>query len=188
MTEATLKTYIKTATFQQRDSFLTKIGGFGAEHRTTYEQIEDSFVEVSDLVKQKEIVGTLFLPTYQNYKNFVDFAAKKPLTLVYTTYDTYYIDVQMDVIDKSEKETGGLYCKVKFKGLGLFYKTYTDRNIAGESEGKKYSYKYSYSYINNAASTLQFDVSSQRKCPCRLIILGPAKVRLMSHLQIMKDL
>ena len=156
------------------DSFLTKIGGFGAEHRTTYEQIEDSFVEVSDLVKQKEIVGTLFLPTYQNYKNFVDFAAKKPLTLVYTTYDTYYIDVQMDVIDKSEKETGGLYCKVKFKGLGLFYKTYTDRNIAGESEGKKYSYKYPYSYINNAASTLQFDVNSQRKCPCRLIILGPA--------------
>ena len=71
------------------DSFIHKIGGLGSEHRTTYEQIQDSFVEVSDLIRQKKIVGTLFLPTYQKYKEFVDFAVKKPLTLSYTTFDTY---------------------------------------------------------------------------------------------------
>lgn len=164
----------ETFNLNNLDSFIHKIGGLGSEHRTTYEQIQDSFVEVSDLIRQKKIVGTLFLPTYQKYKEFVDFAVKKPLTLSYTTFDTYYIDVQMDLIDKTEKETGGLYCKIQLMGLGLFYKTYTDRNIAEENGGKTYDYTYDYTYANNAASTLQFDVESQRQCPCKLIILGPA--------------
>ena len=164
----------ETFNLNDTSSFLEQIGGFGAEHRTTYEQIEDSFVEVQDLIKQKRISGTLFFPSYQQYKNFADFACKKPLTLIYTTFDTYYIDVQMDLIDKTEKKVGGLYCKVAFNALGLFYKTFTDKNVSGLSEGKTYNYEYNYEYINNQASTLQFDVESQRQCPCKLIILGPA--------------
>ena len=61
----------ETFNLNNLDSFIHKIGGFGSEHRTTYEQIQDSFVEVSDLIRQKKIVGTLFLPTYQKYKEFV---------------------------------------------------------------------------------------------------------------------
>ncbi len=164
----------ETFNLNNLDSFIHKIGGFGSDHKVSYEQIEDSFVEVSDIVRQKKIVGTIFIPTYQKYKEFVDFAVKKPLTLSYTTFDTFYIDVQMDMIDKSEKETGGLYCKIQLTSLGLFYKVFTDKNVSGLSEGKKYNYEYSYTYINNAASTLQFNVDSQRECPCKLILLGPA--------------
>lgn len=157
-----------------RDHFLQKPSGLGMDRKVTYEQVGDYFVVMSNLLKQKNIDAEMVFATYADYREFVKFSEVNPLTLTYVTDEIYNIDVILERINKSEKETGGLYCKIRLSGISTFYKTYEMRNNGTENTGKVYNYKYNYTYTNSQASTLSFDVDSIMDCPAKLIIIGPA--------------
>lgn len=155
-------------------SFLSKLAGLGSDHNVTYEQVGNQFVTVQDLIRQKTITGELFLDTYEKYRDFVRFAEIKPLTLMYVTDDTYYIDVNMDRIEKKEMEIGGLYCRIRLVASSQYYKNFSEKSTPDASSGKKYNFSYPYTYTNDAASTISINTESMMDAPVRLSIYGPS--------------
>ncbi|MBQ0112684.1 MAG: hypothetical protein KBT03_06110 [Bacteroidales bacterium] len=173
------KFYLNNANNEQIDlntleHFLSSPSGLGMEKKTSYEQVGDYFLTLAEDEKQKAIEGEIFFKTYEEYRKFVRFAEVAPLTLTYVTDDVYYIDVKLDIIKKTEKKVGGLYCKIKLVGISTFYKKYEMRTTSIESTGKKYNYEYNYEYTNSQASTVSFEVDSNKNCPTKIIIIGPA--------------
>lgn len=147
--------------------------GLGVEHKVTYETIGYNYVPVEDKIQQKKIQGTIRFKSYEAFREFAAFCEAKPLTLIYMTDETYYIDVYPDYIPKSEKEIGGLHCKVRLLSAGLFYKVLTVRNSATE-QGKKYPYTYPYTYSDGTISIIELNIESKKECPTKLTIIGPA--------------
>lgn len=173
------KFYLNNANGEQIDlnkftHFLQNPSGLGMERKVTYEQVGDFFIELVNEGKQKVIEGELFFPTYEEYRNFVRFAEKAPLTLIYVIDSIFYIDVTLNRIQKTEKKVGGLYCKIRLVANSSFYQKYEIRNDGSEALGKVYNYQYNYTYTNSQASTIQFNVNSNMDCPTKMTIIGPA--------------
>ncbi len=164
-----------------KESFMHSVSGLGMEHKKSYEFIGNNFVTLTDTLKQASIEGKIFMPEYSQYREFVRFIDYTPLTLMYVTDDVYYIEASIDKIEKSEKEVGGLYCKVKIATHGLWYKTFEVRNEGATGYGKIYNYKYNYIYSNNTSSTLTMDVASLKSCPTKLVLIGPCTNPSWSH-------
>jgi len=171
----------ETYDLKSTSSFLSKLAGLGSDHNVTYEQVGNQFVTVQDLIRQKTITGELFLDTYEKYRDFVRFAEKKPLTLMYVTDETYYIDVNMDRIEKKEMEIGGLYCRIRLVANSMYYKNFSEKSTPDADAGKTYNYTYPYKYTNDSASTISIDTESALDAPVKLSIYGASVNPSWSH-------
>lgn len=183
--EAIRKFYLKNSDGETLDlngeRFFYNPTGLGTEHKIEYENAGDAFVLIKDQMKQKQIKGTiLFKGGYEDYRDFAKFIQATPLTLTYTTDETYYIDVICSNLTKTELDVGGLPSNITLTGLGMFYKPISVRNSATE-EGKKYPYVYPYVYKDGTISIIEVNVESVKMCPTRLTIIGPATNPSWSH-------
>ena len=176
----------QTYNLNNKDSFLHNVKGLGQDHKATYVQIGTQFVKEKDFLSQKNIQGKLYFATYKGFMEFSKFIQHKPLILTYTSADTYSIKVSIDKLEKTEKETGGLYCNIVLKSLGTYYKTITVENSRDESEtGKKYPFTYPYKYIDTASGVIIIDSDSVLPSPIKISIFGPCVNP--SYAQIIND-
>lgn len=156
------------------ESFFHNIKGLGQERKVTYVQLGTQFLKEKDLIAQKSIQGKIRFRTYKEYQKFVQFMQHKPLTLTYDAAGIYYIQVCVDKLEKTELETGGLYCNVIFKGLGIYYKKIIVENHQEETDaGKKYPSSYPFTYRDSASGTIEIESDSVLSSPVRINIFGP---------------
>lgn len=101
--------------------------GLGYTEESDWLRLGTAFRPVNIVSGQRIISGKMIFlgedKAYADYFNFVRFVRKTPLTIEYTSYDTFEIDVRVQSIDKTELTTyGTLECKIQFACLGPFYK------------------------------------------------------------------
>lgn len=101
--------------------------GLGYEESEDWLQLGTAFRPVNITQAQRTISGKMYFlgedKAYERYFNFVRFIRQTPLTLIYKAYDTFYIDVRVQSLEKTElTKYGVLECKIKFMALGPFYK------------------------------------------------------------------
>ena len=169
-----------------KKSFFHKVGGFGFEDKTQYEQIGTDFYALDELFEQGKVTGNIFFygkNAYAGYREFTRFARLTPLTLEYTMDDTYRVPVRLSYIKKDEMMDGGigLDCEVVLKATGLFYKSVTKHSDTVYVGGKIYPYEYTYSYADVSHNTLMIDSDSFADSPCRITIYGPAVNPVWKH-------
>ena len=148
--------YGERISLQSDALFLYLPAGLGFAENREYGQADYGFHEVTDEVfSPAQVSGTLVFKKepYAAYRKTADWlACAEGLRLVYVPYgrDEYYMDVQVDVLDKSELTgTGWLEAPIKMTGLTPWYArlplafTFTE---APENDYKRYPFGYAYQY------------------------------------------
>ena len=158
----------------KNESFLHDIKGLGQEHKVTYAQIGTKFIKEKDLLTQKNITGKIRFLSYTEYLSFSLFIQHKPLVLTYEAEGRYSIKVSVDKLDKTELQTGGLYCQVSFKSLGTYYRIVTVENMKEQVlAGKTYPYTFPYTYYDYSNGEISIESDSVLESPTRISIYGP---------------
>lgn len=155
------------------ESFFHEIGGFGFTRKTDYEEINSQFVETDEELSRPEPFGKIRFKTYEKYLDFVKFIQKKPLTLIYTAAEKYYLLCDVAEIDKTELETIGLNVSVKFIGKSLWYKDIIQKINRQKKDGKIYPYTYPYVYASNTSGSVVIENDSMLESPIIMTICGP---------------
>ncbi len=99
----------------------------GYSNKSEFQKLGSTFVEEDKSVEQKNPSGTVCFNSYDAYREFVDFIeSSDKLKFVYTIpfkdrEKSYYKDVKIKEIGKTEKEAGMLKCQIIFYGLSLWY-------------------------------------------------------------------
>lgn len=164
------------------ESFLKNPTGLGFEHNVDYQQIGNIFIKLQDNMKQKEPSGQIRFSSYENYRDFCIFIQHKPLVLEYITpTGSFLMDVSIDKLDKSELETGGLFCDIKFCGLSTFYKIARAENDGSIVAGKIYPYSYNYRYSDYSQGAVDIECDSVLESAVKLTILGPCTNPSWTH-------
>lgn len=164
-----------------KNHFLYSMSGLGQKYDTDYENIGNLYVKTEDILDQKNIRGKIRFAGYKEYQEFVLFIQHKPLVLEYTAYGTYYMDVSIDQIDKSEMGSIGMTESVRINGLTSWYKIMRAENNNDAGGGKVYPYTYPYSYKDFASGEIRIQSDSAILSPCRIILMGPCKNPSWSH-------
>ncbi len=162
--------------------FFHDISGLGFDSDSEYEQIGYQFVETKRLLKQAEIKGTISVAGYKLYEEMMRLMQSRPLKLEYIANETYYIDVNVKRIEKSElEEAGRLRCPVVFEALGRMYKRIV-RNIDGSvGNGKKYDFTFPYRYDDNNSGTILIESDSELESPIVITFMGPCRNPVWTH-------
>ena len=180
--------------------------GLGYEDTSDWLRLGTTFLPVNVALGQRSIAGKMYFlgedKAYKTYFDFVRFVRNSPLTMEYTTHDTFYIDVVAQSIDKTELTTYGvLECKIKFTALGPFYKyvttSYTPQeqlvpaNIVDDIDDQivdsnanqlitgvpnyddTYDYVYSDIYPREDLNSVSMDIETVEDSPMRITIYGP---------------
>lgn len=164
------------------ESFLTDPEGLGLEYNVKYQQIGNIFVKLQNDMKQKETSGKIKFTSYEKYREFCLFIQHKPLVMEYVTpAGDFLIDVSIDKLEKSEIETGGLFCSIKMLGLSTFYKTVRAENDGSVDSGKIYPYSYNYRYSDYSQGAVEFDCDSVLNSAVKLTIMGPCTNPSWTH-------
>lgn len=155
------------------NSFLNNFKGLGQEHKATYIQTGNRFINTKNELTQKKISGKIRFRDYEGYNKFSLFIQHKPLTLEYTSYGTYYLDVNIEKLEKTELKAGGLHCNISMVSLGTYYKK-VRKELLGDTEGgKNYPYSYPYTYNESASGLVNIQSDSVLDSPCKIHIFGP---------------
>lgn len=162
-----------TWNLNDRVSFFNDPQGLGQEHDNKYEQIGNQFIILKKGLKQKNITGKINFSGYKEYSDFALFIQHTPLTLEYESYETVYVDVSIDKLEKTELSTGWIACAVKMSGLTSFYKMTRLEKSGDRNTGKIYPYSYPYKYADYSIGTVEIESDSTLESPTRLTIVGP---------------
>lgn len=156
--------------------------GLGFNEEADWFRLGTNYSPVNIYQSQRIISGKMIFldenKAYENYYKFIRFVHEAPLTLEYTAYDKFYIDVRMQSIEKTELNTYGcLECKVQFSALGLFYKyiqRFHPKTIEPITpENWTYPYRYDHMYPGESENSLTFNLDVSYESPIQLIIYGP---------------
>lgn len=173
----------KSWNLNETESFLHDIKGLGQEHKVTYVQLGTRFIKEKDLLSQKNISGKIKFLSYKEYLDFSLFIQHKPLILTYKSENTYSIDISVDKLEKTELDTGGLFCAVVFKSLGTFYKTVIAQNMKEQvATGKIYPYSYPYTYYDYSNGEVVIESDSVLESATKISIFGPCTNPSYTHM------
>lgn len=136
---------------------LTEPSGLGYSYNREYEQLGNTFVETFGKIEQKQIEGTVNFLNYDNFKNFVNFIeGSEQLKFSYTipfeneTEKTYYKDVNIRSLEKSEKKKDGIISEqIVFDTKSLWY----GKNIAiydtrAKEDEIRWNFKWDSKFVN----------------------------------------
>jgi len=135
--------------------FFQNPAGLGMAKTLTYNTSGTGFFGLSkETANQINVVGDIVITTlpYGRFRNLIDFLTITPLVLEYapTNAGTYFLDVDLEYITKTELKAGVLTCPVSFKGKGLWRRS-TPTVIRIErpaelDEPSIYPFAYPYQY------------------------------------------
>ena len=168
----------------QKNHFLHSVKGMGVEKNNTYEQIGNDFYKITEVTRQKKIQGKVFFDSYESFNEFARFIQNSPLTVRYSADNigAYYIDVEIQKLDKAEKEATGLNCGIELNNIGAYYRLIDVVNEQSEDvQGKTYPFRYEYTYTDFGYGEAVIDSDSEQEGKCELTIVGPAKNPSWTH-------
>lgn len=111
--------------------FLVSPSNLGYSYESDFVRLGYSFIENNRQIQQKNPAGTAYFKSYDKVKEFIDFVENSTsLKWVYIVpfqeeEKSYYRDVTIVKLDKTEKSGKWLACPVEFAGLSLWYEKNT---------------------------------------------------------------
>lgn len=111
--------------------FLASPNNLGYSYESDFVRLGYSFIENNRQIQQKNPAGTAYFKSYDKVKEFIDFVENSTsLKWVYIVpfeegEKSYYRDVTIVKLDKTEKSGKWLACPVEFAGLSLWYEKNT---------------------------------------------------------------
>lgn len=164
----------------EKNCLLTEPSGLGYSYSTDYEQLGDEFLANLRKLEQGIISG---IANFINYDNFFDFSnfveTAQKLKFVYeiplkNKSITYYRDVNIKSIGKSEKQTNGIISEaVEFDCLSLWYEqNETIFKIETYEDEMRYDYKWNSRYIDYNIRAIQFNNKGHIEAPFQVEIDG----------------
>lgn len=170
----------KTIDLQSRsDILLYNQTGLGYVEDADYVRIRNSYSMTSKFIKQHEINCRLVFSGknfYEKYYDFVRFCQDTPLTLRYEIHDTFYLNVRLAEISKTQGVSNlHMFCDVKFMAYGLFYRTLS-RHIEPitPSTDEVYPYVYDDIYPAEIVGSVMLESDSTEDSPTKITIFGEA--------------
>lgn len=164
-----------------RGSFFHDPKGLGCENDADYERIGCQFLRTETGMKQPEPEGKIRFCDYDSYHAFAKFLQKSPLKLEYTAAETYYMDVEIKKLKKTELETLGLIIEIEFSGLGPWYLDVVKYLETSSIPGKEYAYTYPYVYKDSSRGTTRIESDSEIESPVQITVIGPAHNLIYTH-------
>lgn len=170
----------KTIDLQSRsDILLYNQNGLGYVEDADYVRIRNSYSLTSKFIKQHEIDCRLVFSGenfYKKYYDFVRFCQDTPLILRYEIHDTYYLNVRLAEISKTQGVSNlHMFCDVKFVASGLFYQIvsrYAEPAVV--TDLPTYSYVYDDVYPPESPQSVVIESDSGLESPCKITIHGEA--------------
>ncbi len=154
-----------------------QIEGLGFSDESTYVRAGSIYVATDNLLEQRSIDFTALF--YNNadveYKKFVIFARKNPLTLIYENKSgEYRVNCNLQSITRIDRKGYDIYgCAISLLCLSEFYKVVSAYNSGEVSGGKTYDFTYDYQYTDSVAESVNIQSETPEDSPCKILIYGP---------------
>ena len=159
--------------------FLTSPSGLGYSYNIDFVQLGYEFIENNKKIQQKNPKGTLYFKSYDKIKEFCDFIENsKELKWLYVIpfekeEKTYYKDVSIVKLDKTEKSGKWLACPIEFASKSLWYeKNETIFKIEKYEEEMRYNYRWNSRYIDYNVRSIEFCNRGHIEAPFQVEISG----------------
>ena len=163
----------------EKTGLLTEPQGLGYDHAVSYIDIGDAFIRTKKKAKQGVVSGTLIFggKPYESYAAFNDFVrSSKELKLIYKTPGStvsYYRDVDLVQLAKTELEGGVLPCPVEFYCKSLFYSNIKNNFTVSTIEGElRYDIRWPARYNDYSERTIMLSNNGDVDAPFTLSLNG----------------
>lgn len=159
-------------------ALLTEPSGLGYGYTDEYQRLGYSFISNLRAIQQGSITGTLNFLEYDNYKNLVDFIEKSDklrfsYTIPYQSGEkTFYRDIQISSIDKSEIQPNGVISEgVTFDCLSLWYSsTVAYYTMQGGDNEMRWNFTWDARFSNYSVRSLTYINEGHVDAPIELEI------------------
>lgn len=159
--------------------FLTSPGNLGYSYSIDFVQLGFEFIENNRKIEQSNPNGIAYFRSYDKIKEFVDFIESSlKLKWLYivpfeTGERTYYRDVILKKIEKTEKKGKWLACPVEFASKSLWYEqNETIFKIETYEDEMRYDYMWNSRYIDYNIRAIQFNNKGHIEAPFQVEIDG----------------
>ena len=159
--------------------FLTSPGNLGYSYSIDFVQLGFEFIENNRKIEQSNPNGIAYFRSYDKIKEFVDFIESSlKLKWLYivpfeTGERTYYRDVILKKIEKTEKKGKWLACPVEFASKSLWYEqNETIFKIETYEDEMRYDYRWNSRYIDYNIRAIQFNNKGHIEAPFQIEIDG----------------
>lgn len=159
--------------------FLASPTNLGYSNNSEFEQIGNTFIESIRKIEKKDPSGIVYFKSYDRCKEFIDFIEKSyKLKFIYIIPfengdKTFYRDVSIKELDKSEKRIKMLACPITFNGLSLWYEQitniYTTESRLGEI---RWNIKWDSRFADYDTRILQYINEGHVEAPILVEISG----------------
>lgn len=159
--------------------FLTSPGNLGYSYSIDFVQLGFEFIENNRKIEQSNPNGIAYFRSYDKIKEFVDFIESSlKLKWLYivpfeTGERTYYRDVILKKIEKTEKKGKWLACPIEFASKSLWYEqNETIFKIETYEDEMRYDYRWNSRYIDYNIRAIQFNNKGHIEAPFQVEIDG----------------
>ena len=160
------------------DACLQDISGIGMEIEFETVRIGQCDVVVDEQPQYNPVSGMIPFMDMEPYTEFLQFIAKRPITLAYKPKNAWYFtSVRVSVVEKEEITPVDEYAEtdVDFYRLGPWYSTLRIDPYSDTTAAKRYPYTYPYRYVDSTAPGILLQNPSGQESPCTIEIYGPAR-------------
>ncbi|EHL68043.1 hypothetical protein HMPREF1032_00107 [Subdoligranulum sp. 4_3_54A2FAA] len=160
------------------DACLQDISGIGMEIEFETVRIGQCDVVVDEQPQYNPVSGMIPFMDMEPYTEFLQFIAKRPITLAYKPKNAWYFtSVRVSVVEKEEITPVDEYAEtnVDFYRLGPWYSTLRIDPYSDTTAAKRYTYTYPYRYVDSTAPGILLQNPSGQESPCTIEIYGPAR-------------
>lgn len=167
------------------------VKGLGFSRSFEFVKSGSDYLQTSEKTDQASPSGDLYLATYDDYLEFIQFISKSPLFLYYRpdyvradTQKWYRCTVRVKSIEKTEIDytIGMLKCPLTFIAYDTWHEMVTAYSshvttVGGkkyelDSQTSTYGYKYNYTYIDGESGEINV-TNGDFESPIKLHIYGP---------------
>lgn len=152
--------------------FLVSPSNLGYSYESDFVRLGYSFIENNRQIQQKNPAGTAYFKSYDKVKEFIDFVENSTsLKWVYIVpfeegEKSYYRDVTIVKLDKTEKSGKWLACPVEFAGLSLWYEENTIiYTITPQSNEIRWDFEWDSRFTDYDSRNLQYINSGHTEAP-----------------------
>lgn len=152
--------------------FLVSPNDLGYSYKTDFVRLGYNFIENNREIQQKNPSGTAYFKSYDKVKEFIDYIENSnELKWVYIIpFDleekTFYRDVIIVKLDKTEKTGKWLSCPIEFAGLSLWYEEnttiYTIEPVQNEI---RWDFRWDSSFSDYNSRSLQYINQGHTEAP-----------------------
>lgn len=160
-----------------KEHFMYDPSDLGFAYNTNYQQVGPQFVQMSELLKQPRPAGVMKFNDYEGYNSFIKFIQKRPLVLIYIPDNKEFrLNCKVASLEKTEKKAGGwLHCKIKFEGIGTWYRYSVLKKNTSTYKEKTYNYSFPFQYTDSTINSMEITTESTIKSPMIITFIGPCK-------------